>query len=92
MAAVLAETLHTLDERFLAQARTANDSSGTTAVLAILAERQLLVANIGDSQVKAPPPAHSQKHLREGLADSRRRYMHLSPSKRRQRAPHAWLI
>ena len=75
MAAVLAETLQTLDKGFLAQARAANNSSGTTAVLAALAGQQLLVANIGDSQVKAPPPGRPWKHLRQGLADCTQRCM-----------------
>ncbi|KAK9817610.1 hypothetical protein WJX74_001274 [Apatococcus lobatus] len=50
MAAMLRTTLHSLDERFLNQATATDDSSGTTAVLAVLAGRHLMVANVGDSQ------------------------------------------
>lgn len=66
MVKVLQASLHSLDQRFLAEARTTNDSSGTTAVLAVLDDGHLMVANVGDSVVRmlfAPSPGSTKGHM-----------------------------
>ncbi|KAK9853911.1 hypothetical protein WJX84_000068 [Apatococcus fuscideae] len=83
MSSVLRSTIQSLDEGFLSRSQ-ANESSGTTAVLAVIADKLLMVANVGDSQAficprvpstgRPEPPAEllTTEHLPDSAGERRR--------------------